>query len=145
MKRSPLRTAATGFTLLEIMLVVLIIGLLIGMAVKFTAGHLGEAKDVAARGHIENYKTILLLYEGANGRPPTTEQGLKALIAKPETEPRPRNWRQLLDTPILDPWQQDYYYDYPGKHNQGGFDLYSAGPDGKPGTGDDIGNWPRQP
>ena len=69
MKRSPLHRA--GFTLLEIMLVVLIIGLLIGMAIKFTAGHLGQAQEVAVHGHIENYKTMLLMYQGSNGFLPT--------------------------------------------------------------------------
>jgi general secretion pathway protein G len=136
-------TPRAGFTLLEIMLVVLIIGLLIGMAIKFTAGHLGQAQDVAVRGHLENYKTVLLMYQGANGRLPTTEQGLKALITKPETEPRPRNWRQLMDAPTYDPWQQEYHYVQPGKHNPGSYDIFSAGPDGKPDTADDIGNWER--
>jgi general secretion pathway protein G len=139
MKRSPLHRA--GFTLLEIMLVVLIIGLLIGMAIRYQAGFLGQGQDVAIRGHIEQYKTMLLMYQGANGFYPTTEQGLKALITKPESEPKPRNWRQLLDKPILDPWQQEYFYEQPGKHNQNSYDIYSAGADRKPGTPDDKGNW----
>jgi general secretion pathway protein G len=139
MKRSPLHRA--GFTLLEIMLVVLIIGLLIGMAIKFTAGHLGQAQEVAVHGHIENYKTMLLMYQGSNGFLPTTEQGLKALMTKPEGEPKPRNWRQLMDSPILDPWQQEYFYKQPGQHNPNSYDIYSAGPDRKPDTADDIGNW----
>lgn len=139
MKRIRFRHA--GFTLLEIMLVVLIIGLLIGMAIKFTAGHLGQAQEVAVKGHIENYKTMLLMYQGSNGFLPTTEQGLKALISKPESEPKPRNWRQLMDSPILDPWQQEYFYVQPGKHNPNSYDIYSAGPDRKPDTADDIGNW----
>jgi general secretion pathway protein G len=126
------------------MLVVLIIGLLIGMAIKFTGGHLGMAQSTATSGHISNYKTTLLIYQGANGFLPTTEQGLKALIVKPETEPRPRNWRQLMDAPILDPWQQEYHYVQPGVHNPGSFDLFSAGPDRKPGTEDDLGNWTKQ-
>jgi general secretion pathway protein G len=126
------------------MLVVLIIGLLIGMAIKFTGGHLGMAQSTAVKGHIENYKTTLLIYQGANGFLPTTEQGLKALIVKPETEPRPRNWRPLMDAPILDPWQQEYFYVQPGVHNPGSFDLFSAGPDRKAGTEDDLGNWTKQ-
>jgi general secretion pathway protein G len=130
-----------GFTLLEIMLVVLIIGLLIGMAIKFTAGHIGTAQDVAVKGHIETYKSGLLTYSMTNGFLPTTEQGLKALITKPESEPRPRNWRKLMDAPIFDPWQQEYFYVQPGKHNPDSYDIYSAGPDRKPDTADDIGNW----
>lgn len=139
MKRTSLHRA--GFTLLEIMLVVLIIGLLIGMAIKFTGGHLDTARETAVRGHIEQYKTTLLMYQMTNGFYPTTEQGLKALITKPESDPKPRNWRQLLDKPILDPWQQEYFYEYPGKHNPKSYDIYSAGTDRKPGTADDIGNW----
>jgi general secretion pathway protein G len=139
MKRHLLRRA--GFTLLEIMLVVLIIGLLIGMAIRFTAGHLGQAQEVAVKGHIENYKTLLLMYQGANGFLPTTDQGLKALISKPENDPRPRNWRQLTDAPILDPWQNEYRYVQPGKHNPSSYDIYSAGQDRIPDTADDIGNW----
>lgn len=139
MKRTPLHRAA--FTLLEIMLVVLIIGLLIGMAIKFTGGHLGTAQDTAVRGHIEQYKTLLLMYQGANGFLPTTEQGLRALMTKPESEPKPRSWRQLTDKPILDPWKQEYFYEQPGKHNTNSYDIYSAGQDRKPGTADDIGNW----
>jgi len=99
--------------------------------------------DVAVQGHIEHYKTMLLMYKGANGFYPTTAQGLKALISKPESEPKPRNWRQLLDDKlILDPWQQEYFYEQPGKHNPNSYDIYSAGKDRKPGTADDIGNWP---
>ncbi|MEA3210434.1 MAG: ral secretion pathway protein [Chthoniobacter sp.] len=139
MKRTPQVRAA--FTLLEIMLVVLIIGLLIGMAIKFTAGHLGVAQETAVKGHIENYKTLLLMYQGSNGFLPTTEQGLKALMVKPEGEPRPRNWRQLIDQPILDPWQNEYFYVQPGKHHPDSYDIFSAGQDRKPDTADDIGNW----
>lgn len=138
MKRS--LSSRAGFTLLEIMMVVLIIGLLITMAVKMT-GNLDVARETTVRAHLQSLKTALLMYEGSNGRPPTTEQGLKALVTKPETEPRPKVWRQFLDQPVLDPWQQEYNYQYPGTHNPKSYDLYSSGPDGKPGTPDDIGNW----
>ena len=130
-----------GFTLLEIMLVVLIIGLLIGMAIKFTGGHIGTAQNVRVKGDIEQYRTLLLQYQMINGTLPTTEQGLKALITKPESEPRPRNWRQLLDVPLRDPWDREYFYAQPGTHNSKGYDIFSSGNDGKPGTEDDIGNW----
>ena len=122
-----------GFTLLEIMLVVLIIGLLIGMAIKFTGGHIGTAQITRVKGDIEQYRTLLLEYQMINGVLPTTEQGLKALITKPEGDPKPRNWRQLLDTPLRDPWDREYFYVQPGTHNPKGFDIFSAGNDGKPG------------
>jgi general secretion pathway protein G len=131
----------SGFTLLEIMLVVLIIGLLIGVAVKNFAPNLGLAQETTAKGHIENLKTNLLMYQATNGFLPTTEQGLKALITKPESEPKPRSWRSIMEAPLLDPWQQEYFYVQPGKHNPNSYDLYSAGPDRKPDTADDIGNW----
>lgn len=139
MKRNLLRHA--GFTLLEIMLVVLIIGLLIGMAIKMTDGFLGQAQETRVKGDIEQYKTGLLMYQSANGFLPTTEQGLKALVVKPESEPKPRNWRQITQQPLLDPWSQEYFYTQPGKHNTTGYDIYSAGQDRKPDTADDIGNW----
>lgn len=139
MKRSPSLQAA--FTLLEIMLVVLIISLLIGMAIKFTGGHLKEAQRVQVKGHIEQYRTLLLMYQGSNGFLPSTEQGLKALITRPTSEPRPRNWRQLAETPTVDPFGMEYFYVQPGKHNPNGYDIFSAGDDRKPNTPDDIGNW----
>ena len=136
-----LRRSTHAFTLLEIMLVVLIIGLLIGMAIKFTAGHMGEAQRVRVKGDIEQYRTLLLMYQGANGFLPTTEQGLKALVTRPESQPTPRNWRQFADAPLRDPWDQEYFYTQPGTHNAAGYDIYSAGQDRSPNTADDIGNW----
>jgi general secretion pathway protein G len=130
-----------GFTLLEIMLVVLIIGLLIGMAIKFTAGHLGAAQEVRMRGDIEQLRSHLLVYQSQNGVLPTTEQGLKALITKPDSEPKARNWKPLLEEPLLDPFQQEYFYVQPGKHNPSSYDIFSAGPDRIPETADDFGNW----
>lgn len=138
MKRSSL--ARAGFTLLEIMMVVLIIGLLITMAVKMT-GNLDVARETTVRAHLQSLKTALLMYEGSNGFAPSTEQGLKALVTKPTSEPQPRAWRPFLDQPILDPWQQEYFYQNPGTHNPKSYDLFSAGPDRKPNTPDDIGNW----
>src|SRR5215203_5721070 len=102
MKRSSLR--AQAFTLLEIMLVVLIIGLLIGLAVRQMGPKLNEAKIVATKGEIQQTKTALLMYSAKCGRYPTTEQGLRALVTRPETEPRPRNWTQFDDRIPRDPW-----------------------------------------
>ena len=129
-----------GFTLLEIMLVVVIIGLLIGMAVKMTFGRLEEAKIIRARGDLEQLKTGLLMYSSTSRNFPTTEQGLKALLTKPEGA---TNWRQQLESAsqLIDPWGKDYQYTVPGTHNPKNFDLFSPGPDGLPNTTDDIGNW----
>ena len=142
MKRNPLSNAA--FTLLEIMLVVIIIGLLVGMALKFTGGHLNEARTVKVKGDIQQLRTLLLMYQASNGFYPSGEQGLKALAIKPESEPRPRNWQQLDNEVKRDPWDKEYFYVYPGKHNPKEYDIFSAGPDRNPDTEEDnIGNWER--
>ncbi len=136
------RSHSAAFTLFEIMLVVLIISLLIGMAVRLTGGRLDEARRVRVQGDFQQLKTNLLMYQAANGFYPSTEQGLKALVQKPETEPKPRNWRPLDDRIMRDPWDREYCYVYPGKHNPKDYDIFSAGPDRNPETEEDnIGNW----
>lgn len=143
MKRNRFHSA-TAFTLLEILLVVVIIGLLVGVAVVRLGARSGEAKKVAAQRQIDAYKTALGLYELDNGFYPTTEQGLQALIVMPSTAPVPNNWKgPYLDPPVLrkDPWGHDYIYVYPGTRNPAGFDLFSPGPNGVEGDDDDIGNW----
>ncbi len=139
MKRS--FSSQSGFTLLEIMLVVMIIGLLVGGAIKFLLPNLDIGKDVRVRGDVQTIGTSLMVYENLTGSLPTTDQGLKALVTRPESEPRPRNWRSVMTEVPRDPWQQEYRYEYPGKHNPNSYDLYSAGKDKTPGTADDIGNW----
>ncbi|MEA3189021.1 MAG: ral secretion pathway protein [Chthoniobacter sp.] len=136
-----LRRQKSGFTLLEIMLVVMIIALLAGAAIYTMGGNVGIAQDVRVRADLESISTQLKLYQSFNGFLPTTQQGLQALVARPDSEPKPRQWRQLFDKLPRDPWQNDYVYVQPGKHNQSSFDLYSAGSDRKPDTDDDIGNW----
>ena len=129
-----------GFTLLEIMLVVCIIGLLIGMGVKMMGGRIEEAKIVRAQGDLEQLKTGLLMYNSSSRAFPTSEQGLKALLTKPEGA---RNWRPQVESAnqLIDPWGKDYIYVQPGTHNPQSFDVYSSGPDMLPNTTDDIGNW----
>jgi general secretion pathway protein G len=139
MKRSISRRFA--FTLLEIMLVVMIIALLAGLAIWGLGDNLWEAQRTKVRADIVGFKTQLMMYEASNCFPPTTEQGLKALVTRPESEPKPRNWRQYLPSLPLDPWGQQYRYLQPGKHNSNGYDLFSTGKDRTPETPDDIGNW----
>jgi general secretion pathway protein G len=137
MKRSSRKNA--GFTLLEIMLVVCIIGLLIGMGVKMMGSKIDEAKIVSAKGGVESFKTALLMYQSSTGSYPTTEQGLKALVTKPEGV---RNWRpQKEPGELVDAWNHDYFYVQPGVHNPRSYDVFSAGPDGVANTPDDLGNW----
>ena len=130
-----------GFTLLEIMLVVMIIALLAGSAIYLMGGNLGIAQDVRVKADLQSVDMQLKLYQAQNGFLPTTEQGLQALVERPDSDPKPTQWRQLLPKIPLDPWQNPYNYENPGKHNQNSYDLYSSGPDRKPGTDDDIGNW----
>jgi general secretion pathway protein G len=138
------RNLQGGFTLLEILLVVIIIGMLVGVAVVKLGGVSAEAKKTTARRQIDAYKTAIGLYEFHNGNYPSTEQGLAALITQPGGSPAPGNWQgPYLDPPVIrkDPWGRDYLYKFPGQKLPSGYDLYSPGPNGIEGDEDDIGNW----
>jgi general secretion pathway protein G len=128
MKRST--ASKGGFTLLEIMLVVMIIALLAGSVMMMVGGELDEARKSTAKADVTSMKTALVMFNAKNGGYPTTEQGLQALVTA-----------KLRDEVPKDPWGQTYNYEAPGKHNPDGYDLYSSGPDRKAGTSDDIGNW----
>lgn len=132
-----MRKKHKGFTLLEIMLVVTIIGLLLTAAIFGFRGNVEYSRRVRIQGDIQGVGTQLKLYESMNGFYPTTEQGLQALVVQPDTEPKPGRWVQLFDKVPKDPWQSDYIYHCPGLKNPRGYDLYSAGPDRKPDTADD--------
>lgn len=137
-------SARGGFTLLEIMLVVVIIGFLVGIVAVNIPKILGGQRKEAAKTQISAYSTALGIYDMRTGSYPTTEQGLQALLVKPSTPPSSERWDgPYLQPPILrkDPWEHDYYYRYPGVKNPSGYDLYSAGPNGVEGDEDDIGNW----
>jgi general secretion pathway protein G len=140
MKRS-LKHSRAAFTMIEIMLVVLIIVLLLGFAINKMGGSLDFARETRIKGDIQSMGTQLMVYQGTNGFFPSTEQGLKALVSKPESDPRPRSWRKLMAEVPQDPFGNEYQYQSPGTHNSDGYDLFSAGADRKPGTADDIGNW----
>ena len=133
----------SGFTLIEIMLVVLIIGILAAMAIPRLVGRSQEARSTAAKADIEsNISVALDLYELDNGSYPTAEQGLSALLEKPSGSPTPPNWNgPYLKKIPKDPWSHPYIYKYPGEHNTASFDLYSLGSDNLEGTQDDINNW----
>ena len=133
-----------AFTLIEIMLVVIIISVLAAMVIPNLAGRGEEAKKSAARADIEaNLSTALDMYELDNGHYPTTAEGLKALLNKPEGSSETGKWKgpyfKKKSIP-KDPWRREYLYVSPGKHNTENFDLYSLGPDGIE-SGDDIVNW----
>jgi len=132
-----------GFTLIELMIVVIIIASLAAMVVPRLAGRTEQAKRAVAMADINtNIAMALKLYELDNGNFPSTEQGMNALLSKPTSSPVPVNWNgpYLEKTPI-DPWNNPYQYKSPGNHNRAGYDLYSLGKDGQEGTEDDVTNW----
>lgn len=135
---------SAGFTLIEVMVVVVILGILAAVVVPRIMDRPDEARLVKARNDIRVLQTQLNLYKLDNFTYPSTDQGLEALVQRPAGQPEAPNWRQggYLDRLPLDPWGRPYQYLYPGQ--RGEFDLYSLGADGRPG-GDganaEIGNW----
>ena len=138
------KTLKRGFTLIEIMLVVIIIGILVAMIVPNIAGRSEQARKTAARTDIEsNLGTALDLYRMDAGTYPTTDQGLAALITQPTTSPVPVQWNgpYLKKKSIpKDPWNHDYVYVSPGTHNTDSYDLSSLGASGVE-SDDNITNW----
>jgi general secretion pathway protein G len=133
-----------GFTLVEIMVVVVIIGILGALVVPKLLGRTGESRVTAAKVDIATLMQALKLYKLDNQRYPTTEQGLKALIEKPSSGPSANGWKSpgYIDKLPNDPWGNPYQFLSPGV--KGEVDLFSLGADGQPGgTGDDadVGSW----
>ncbi len=139
-----LRKKSRGFTLIEIMVVVVIMGILAALLVPRLMGRTDDARILAAKQDIATIMQGLKLYRLDNQRYPTTEQGLQALVSKPVNGPLPPNWKTggYLDRLNKDPWGNSYQYLSPG--TRGEVDVYSLGADGQPGgTGNDadIGSW----
>jgi len=137
-----LRKTTKGFTLIELMLVVMIIGILVSLVVPRLTGRSQQARVAAAKADIEaNIALALDLYEVDNGFYPTTEQGLGALRSEPSSAPTPENWNgPYLKKKAMDPWNNPYKYVSPGINNTRDYDLSSLGPDGAE-SDDDIVNW----
>ncbi|NVK23658.1 MAG: type II secretion system major pseudopilin GspG [Gammaproteobacteria bacterium] len=133
-----------GFTLLEVMIVLAILGMIIGMVSTNLIGSSDDAKIQSTAIEIRNLESVLDMYKLKAGNYPTTEQGLEALVSAPEIEPIPRNYpaEGFLDRLPEDKWGNPYILVSPGE--TGKYDLYSMGPDGQEGTEDDIGNWNAQ-
>lgn len=131
-----------GFTLIELMVVLLIIGVLAALVVPNVLDRADDARVTAAKTDVTNLMQALKLYRLDNQRYPTAEQGLQALLTKPTTSPVPNNWKTYLDQLPKDPWGQPYVYLNPGI--KGEVDVMSYGADGQTG-GDgnnaDIGSW----
>lgn len=135
-----------GFTFIEIMIVVVIIGFLTAIIGPQIIGRIDQAKQVTAQNQLGNIEMALDQYYLDCGQYPTTEQGLKALRQKPTTSPVPEDWNgpYMKKEVPKDPWGNKYHYKYPGEKNPSSYDLYSLGKDGQEGgTGDneDITNW----
>lgn len=130
----------SGFTLLEIMLVLGIIAILVSSSIYLLSGNIDVAKDSRVESDIKTIGTQIKAYEMSNFAPPTTEQGLAALVEPPTAAPEPRRWKKLLEEIPMDPWGRPYQYRSPGEKNPGGYDLFSLGQDGVE-SADDLGNW----
>jgi general secretion pathway protein G len=130
-----------GFTLIEIMVVVIILGILAAIVAPNVIGRIDDAQIAKAKTDLRNIESALKLYRMDNFSYPTTEEGLEALVTKP-ADPNIRNWKQNLERLPEDPWGNPYLYLSPG--NNGEIDVYTLGRDGRPGgegIDADIGNW----
>jgi len=134
-----------GFTLIEMLLVVIILSVLAAMLMPRFTGRSEEAKRAAAAADVQaNIASALDLYELDNGDYPTTAQGLQALIAMPVGEAAPRAWKGPYlkrKKGLKDPWGRPYVFRFPGHKNPDDYDLFSVGPDGTEGNEDDVVNW----
>src|SRR4051812_43406091 len=136
-KRNHRRSA---FTLIELLLVMVIIIILASIVVPKMSGYSERARKSKAAAEIESFKTALAAFETDTGRFPNTEEGLAALVHSPSGV---QNFKAggYMDEIPKDPWQNDYVYRSPGTHHPDTFDVFTMGPDGHEGGGDDIGNW----
>ena len=131
-----------GFTLIELMVVLVIIGVLAALIVPNVLDRADDARVTAARTDVNNLMQAVKLYRLDNQRYPTTQQGLQALVAKPTVGASPPNWKPYLDKLPSDPWGRPYQYSSPGL--KGDVDIYSFGADGViggEGKNADIGSW----
>ena len=136
------RTLRRGFTLIELMVVLVIIGVLAALIVPNVLDRTDDARVTAARTDVNNLMQALKLYRLDNQRYPSTEQGLGALVNKPTAGPAPVNWRRYLDKLPNDPWGRPYQYLNPGVHGE--IDVLSLGADGQAGgegANADLGSW----
>ncbi len=144
MKTACRRAAGAGFTLIELMVVVAILGILAALVVPKIMSRPDEARVVAAKQDISTLAQALKLYRLDNKRYPTTEQGLQALVIRPTVAPIPDNWKAggYIERLPQDPWGKPYQYLNPGLHGE--IDIFSFGADGVAGgegMDSDVGNW----
>ena len=142
-RRAPRRRPgrAAGFTLIELLLVLVILAVLAAVVVPKFTGRSEQAKLAAAKTDVSMLDNALDLYEQDNGRYPSSDEGLAALVNRGSAT----NWNgpYIKKGVPKDPWGNDYIYRAPGQHNSNGVDLFSMGPDGREGN-DDVTNWAQQ-
>lgn len=139
----------TGFTLIEIMVAVIILGILAAIIIPNVVDRPEQARIVKAKQDILAIQDALDLYKLDNGFYPSTDQGLQALVSKPNNQPTPMNYKEggYLPRVPIDPWGKPYQYLNPGVHNPNSVDIYSYGPTGQSnttGANTSIGNWQLQ-
>jgi general secretion pathway protein G len=132
--------SGAAFTLIEIVLVITIVSILSAALIYGIKGNVDVAKETRVESDIKAIITQIKVYEARNLQPPTTEQGLKALVEVPTIEPIPERWTQLLEEMPKDPWKRELRYVYPAKRSKADYDVFSLGADGIE-SADDIGNW----
>ncbi len=133
-----------GFTLMEMVLVLGIIGLILGSGIFLLVGSMRRAKIRTSGFRIKAIETALTEYQNDNLRYPSGNQGLRALLERPSSGIAPRNWLGPYvrnEESLLDAFGNEFYYRMPSVKSADDYDIYSPGPDGQPDTEDDIGNW----
>jgi len=133
------RAGRSAFTLIELLLVLVILGILAGIVVRHYGGTTERARVSAANADIHQFENALDAFEVDAGRYPSSDEGLNALLVQPANV---QSWHGPYVKQVnLDPWKNPYIYRFPGTNNRNGYDLLSMGPDGREGGGDDIDNW----
>jgi general secretion pathway protein G len=135
--RSIRRRVAAGFTLLEMVIVLGIIAVLLGGSIALIGGVGEGAKIQRVKSDFQSLSSALQTYKINAGNFPTTQQGLKALVDKPTSAPKPDDWVRIADKVPTDPWKNEYGYKFPGSKDPSKFELISKGPDGIEGNEDD--------
>lgn len=146
-RRSLARSARRGFTMMELLVVLAILGLLAGLAISNVSGIFGGAQVSTAQIFVkESMKAPLFTYSLHMGGFPSTAEGLQTLITPPADKADRWHGPYITENKVpLDPWGEPYQYAFPGTHNKSVYDLWSKGPDKVSGTDDDIGNWDPAP